>query len=147
VADSKLIVRAPEYKERRYIFSTARHLCAARLGTGSIDVLDYESVMALVDPILNRCALRVAVFDGVLDDFGRPEIHGFVAEDTSDASLEFFHVRGLYREMKGTLAGQVARGLVGERTGELVIRRGTSDEALKAIMSAGYKPVVRPRAV
>jgi hypothetical protein len=144
VADGSIITRPPLHGERRYLYSSARAFTAARYGEKYVD---YGIMLALVDEILDRCELTVALFDGVLDDRGRPEIHGFTCIDPRDATVEFFHLRRLYRELStSALAGRVARALLGERD-TVVLRRGPSREALTAIVAASIVPVVRPRSV
>jgi hypothetical protein len=144
VAEGSIITRAPLQSERRYLYSSARAYTVGRYGDR---YSDYGIVLALVDEILDRCALTIALLEGVLDDRGRPEIHAFLATSPDDGTAEFLHFRRLYRDMATSdLAGRVARALLGERS-TVVLRRGPTHEALKAIVAAGITPIVRPRSV
>lgn len=144
MADATLIVRPPTSFERGYVYASARARIVARNGERFVD---YKAIVAMVDAIIDRCSITLALFEGVLDDHGRPEIHGFAVVDARDESVEFFHMRKLYRDMTSSdLAGRVARGLLRDRE-NVVLRRGPSDEALKAIIAAGCTPIVRPRSV
>lgn len=139
-----VIVREPFRSERGYVFQTARSLVVQR---NCHRFADYPAIIALVDPIVDRSTLRVAVFEGVLDEAGRQEIHGFAVEDPTDGTLEFFHLRTLYREMETkSLAARVVAALVGDRM-EVILRRGVADHVLNGIIEAGRTPVVRPRSV
>lgn len=142
---SQPIARPATYGQRGYLYATTRNLVLGRNGDR---FADYDLIVGMVDQVLDRCALRVATFDGDVDDeTGRVEIHGFVVEDERDKTIEFFHINRLYRDMPTpVLAARVARALLGDRS-EVVLRRGPTAEALKAIVAAEYKPIVRPRSV
>lgn len=144
MSDTPIEVRPARYGERRYVFSNARSIETARYGGRFVH---YDTLVQLVDTILNNATLTVACIPGIENDHGDPEIQAFMAEDPRDASVEFIHLRSTYRTMPSpTLAGRVIKALLGDRP-NVVLRRAPSREAMAGILSAGVVPVVRPRAV
>lgn len=144
------------YQDKRYVHATARRAVIAQLTrdeTAHASLiherhLDLPFVRDMVDHVISECNVRVATVDGVGDDEGRPaEIQGFSVEAKNDGTMEFLHLREIYRDMASSaLAMGVVGALVNGRK-DLILRRHLSPTTMMALLATGAKVVVRPRSV
>lgn len=154
---SEILVRPVAYGERRYLFGTVRAALQGRMSAGKSRCPGpghcgacghceaFHVAREETDRMLKDAVLRAAFIEGAEKYPGCPEIQAFVAEDPTDQSVEFLHLRRTFEDMPSPdLAGRVLNALIGPR--ELVtLRRPVSAIVTEGLLAAGRRAKVVAR--